>query len=740
MPIRPPALDDRSFDDLVNELLSRIPAHTPEWTHPRQGDPGRTLLELFAWLTDTLLYRANLIPERQRLAFLRLLDVPMRPARPARTLVAVTMDDEQQTRATTIQALAKVSGPVTFETRTELTVLPIQAEAYYKRPLPADGDSQLQELLLGLQVLYRLGDRRPQPYVTTPVFAGGAAEATGFDLVADTVDRCLWLALLAPTPDGVEAVRESLGRSDSGGHQLISVGVVPALEVPALFADIGPRARIPHLWEVTGLDPVNGRTQYHPLDVIADSTAGLTRPGVQRLALPAARFLAAPGNDVRSEPQAGVGDQPPRLDDPKSAARLVTWLRLRPLVPLQSLALSWVGINAVEVEQRQSIFNRVVGQSNGRADQELQLPGRSVEAESLQLQVEEPGLGFRVWRQIDDLALAGRDDPVYRLDSEAGTVRFGDGVRGRIPPLGGRIRVGLLRAGGGQVGNVPAGALNAITAVDLQGRPVPKLKVAQPLPATGGEDAETLEAAEQRIPALFRHRDRAVTADDYRRLAAETPGVRLGRVEVLPRFRPQQRDPNATGVVSVMVWPLKETPTPPNPRADRPTLEAVHAHLDQRRPLATELYVIGCEYVPLGVSVGITIADGAGQETVLNGVREALRRFLWPLGGGGPLGNGWPLNTPVRDRELEVAVARVEGVRGVRGVRLFRRQGDDWQPVAGPNPGLPQEVAMARWQLPELLSLVVVADVDPPGDLSGVPNPFAADTAVAVPVVPEVCY
>jgi hypothetical protein len=73
MPIRPPALDDRRYDDLVAELLARIPAHTPEWTNPRIGDPGRTIIELFAWLGDALLYRVNLIPERQRLAFLRLL-------------------------------------------------------------------------------------------------------------------------------------------------------------------------------------------------------------------------------------------------------------------------------------------------------------------------------------------------------------------------------------------------------------------------------------------------------------------------------------------------------------------------------------------------------------------------------------------------------------------------------------------------------------------------------------------
>ncbi|HVH30681.1 MAG TPA: putative baseplate assembly protein, partial [bacterium] len=80
MAIRPPALDDRSYNDLVAELVARIPAHTPEWTNPVPGDPGVTLLELFAWLGDTILYRANLIPERQRLAFLRLLGEPLRPA------------------------------------------------------------------------------------------------------------------------------------------------------------------------------------------------------------------------------------------------------------------------------------------------------------------------------------------------------------------------------------------------------------------------------------------------------------------------------------------------------------------------------------------------------------------------------------------------------------------------------------------------------------------------------------
>src|SRR5215510_9446023 len=147
MAFRPPRLDDRTYDDLVTELVARIPAHTPEWTNPRPGDPGRTLIELFAWLGDTLLYRANLIPERQRLAFLRLLGTPMRSAIPARTIINISVDDENFKDAVYLQAAALVKGPVNFETLSEITVLPVTGEAYYKRPLTTDENAQLAEVV-----------------------------------------------------------------------------------------------------------------------------------------------------------------------------------------------------------------------------------------------------------------------------------------------------------------------------------------------------------------------------------------------------------------------------------------------------------------------------------------------------------------------------------------------------------------------------------------------------------------
>src|SRR5690606_25156384 len=150
---------------------------------------------------------------------------------------------------------------------------------------------------------------------------------------------------------------------------------------------------------------------------------------------------------------AGVGDRPPRIDDATLAQKLVAWIRLRPTEKLDTFRVAWVGINAVDVENRQTIRSKIVGTSTGTADQEFKLPAESIDAASLRLQVE-TAERFADWAQTPDLALADRDDEVYFLDPEAGTVKLGDGVRGRIPPGGMRIRVDSMRAGGGAAGNL----------------------------------------------------------------------------------------------------------------------------------------------------------------------------------------------------------------------------------------------------------------------------------------------
>lgn len=738
MPIRVPSLDDRSFQNLVDEVLARIPAHTPEWTNPAPGDPGRTIVELFAWLTDTLLYRVNLIPERQRLAFLRLLGVQMRAARSARTLVSIAFDAPENTAAQFLPALTKIKGATTFESRAEVTVLPLVAETYCKRPLTSAEHDAMADKIAQLSRLYPVTNTAI-PYLTTPVFPGGQAAPDGFDLIQHTVDHTLWYALLVPLEDApdfaptIDAVKTTLGQSTSGGPQYLNVAVSPKLTLPAFDEDIGERSPIPCIWELTTPDPANPRgVAYLPLTVVSDTTQGLTTDGVVRLSLPSKASFHAPSNDVRTDVDAGTGDKPPRLDDLVKSARLVAWLRLRPAIDLDSLALAWTGINGAEVDHRQTTAGLVVGQSNGQPDQTLTLPNGGIEEESFILQVEEAGLGYRRWRRVEDLAVAAVHEPVYELDPEAGTIWFGDGVRGKIPARGARFRVEQMRIGGGASGNLAPGSL---AQVQVSPAPVAKLKVHQPLPATGGQDAETLAEAEKRIPALFRHRDRAVTADDYEQLAFTTPGVRVGRVEVLPRFKPQERRSDVPGVVSVMALPFRASFDAPYPRVDRPFIETIFKRLTDRKPLGTELYVIGCEYVPLAISVGID--NPGGREETNTAVKEALKKYLYCHAPGGPQGRGWPLGRTVKRRELEIVVSRVDDVVGVYGPNLFRLVNGVWQRITATGGNENAELTLFPWQLPELIG-VVVTDGEPPAEFKS-PAPAKASDGLAIPVVPEVC-
>src|SRR5436309_12281564 len=88
MPLQIPNLDNRTYQQLLDSALARIPVHNPEWTNFNKSDPGVTLIELFAFLTENLLYRCNQIPERNRKKFLSLLGLQLQPASSSRGLVS----------------------------------------------------------------------------------------------------------------------------------------------------------------------------------------------------------------------------------------------------------------------------------------------------------------------------------------------------------------------------------------------------------------------------------------------------------------------------------------------------------------------------------------------------------------------------------------------------------------------------------------------------------------------------
>lgn len=97
MTIPVPQLDDRTWEDLRQEAMTYLQAKTPAWTDFSAGDPGVVLVELFAHLTELMIYRLNRVPEKAYLEYLRLIGLAMRP--PAAAVVQLEFQADQPATA-----------------------------------------------------------------------------------------------------------------------------------------------------------------------------------------------------------------------------------------------------------------------------------------------------------------------------------------------------------------------------------------------------------------------------------------------------------------------------------------------------------------------------------------------------------------------------------------------------------------------------------------------------------------
>src|SRR6266567_1269349 len=91
-----PNLDDRRFQDLVDDAKRLVQQRCPEWTDHNVSDPGVTLIETFAWMTDQVLYRLNRVPERNYTKFLELIGVRLFPPTAARAAITFSLAGEKE--------------------------------------------------------------------------------------------------------------------------------------------------------------------------------------------------------------------------------------------------------------------------------------------------------------------------------------------------------------------------------------------------------------------------------------------------------------------------------------------------------------------------------------------------------------------------------------------------------------------------------------------------------------------
>lgn len=148
MPLTPPRLDSRTFKDLMDEAKARLPRYTPEWVNFNDSDPGMALVQLHAWMTETILYELNRVPELNYLKFLELLGVVPEPAHPARTELEFTLKDPQRVTVNiprlTQVAVDDPAAPTDLVFETDRTLTAIDA-AIGALILPEHSESGVEE-------------------------------------------------------------------------------------------------------------------------------------------------------------------------------------------------------------------------------------------------------------------------------------------------------------------------------------------------------------------------------------------------------------------------------------------------------------------------------------------------------------------------------------------------------------------------------------------------------------------
>ncbi len=633
MPLTAPNLDDRQFADIAAQAKTLIPRYAPEWTNFNESDPGITLVELFAWMTEILTYRLNQVPDLNYIKFLQLIGIELQPAQPAvaELTFSVARPDIVSVivpQGTQVAAAGTSTQPIVFETDQSLTAI--------------------GAVLTAVQIF----------------------DGSGYTVQTNqNVNASQWFYPFGQNPQASNALL--LGFYSPASFPTASIDLAVSLYHDPLNQPImqcggtlPPPARI--AWEYYS------GAQWVSINITSDGTRAFSQNGHV--------LFPGPGNNIASSPNVG------------SVSQSLYWIRARLATATYETPpqIAAIRTNTTSATQAITFTNEILGGSNGQPNQTFQVTNTpvvvlptpvqatnsdntQVTVTSLQLAIDQgDGNGFVVWQQVDDFFSSGPTDRVYVLDRNTGVVTLGDGENGAIAVANqanstANVVAQSYRSGGGSQGNV-----GATTITQLQTFVQSINAVTNNDPATGGTDEESVATAKARASLALQSNNRAVTLNDFQYLATQAPGANVARAFAIAMYHPNFPNGQIPGVVTVIVVPNSPSP---NPTPNQTTLQAVCTYLDSHRLLTSEVYVVGPVYRKIKVSVQILVLPGFDLATVQNAVQSNLTTFFDPLVGGnvqpGVYGTGWPFGGEIYYSDVYRIIIQTPGVQRIQDNQLL---------------------------------------------------------------------
>ena len=613
MTLQAPNLDDRTFQQLVDEAKRYVQQRCPEWTDHNVSDPGITLIETFAWMTDLLLYRLNRVPERNRRAFLDLIGVRPFPPTAARTDLSFRLSAHQDAavriaRGTEVAtARTPTAEAIAFTTVVDLDIAP--AVSRVVATMGQDGSLEDRTPRLGI------GDAFPA-FAARPL-----------------VNDALYVGLDQPAPATIVLLEI---RCEVSGH-----GIDP--QHPPLRWEA---------WDGAG---------WAACDLERDTTGGLNFSGSIELHVPGGHARSTVGKVTAAWLRCRVVELPGRAAY-RSSPRIAG-------LTAATIGGDVAALHGYEIE------GEVLGRSEGVAGQTFVVAHAPVvlSGDPVVVEVQEVGdLAWVEWPRVEHFAQGGPEDRHVVLDPSSGEVAFAPAVReadggirryGAVPPKGATVRVRRYRSGGGVQGNVTARTLSRLRSS------IPYVaSVYNRGAARGGVDGERVVEAQDRARVALGTRHRAVTATDYEELTRSV-APELARVRCVLEER--GADAGALRLLVVPAAPQRDG------RIDFEDLipdsvmgERIERFLDERRVVGTRVLVQPPTYLGLTVVVRLRASPAADPQRVRRDALDALYRYFNPLSGGVD-GRGWPFGRSVDVGDVHRALQGLRGLDRVEPPLLF---------------------------------------------------------------------
>lgn len=612
MALMVPNLDDRRFQDLVDDAKRLVQQRCPEWTDHNVSDPGVTLIELFAWMTDQLVYRLNRVPERNYVKFLELIGVTLFPPTAARTQVTLWLTSPQPdvvriptgTQVATVRT--ETDEAIVFATTEDLPIVP----------------ASLAEL-------------------------GSMVDGKAY--------RDHWAALEKGT--GLYCFKDVPAPGDA-----LYIGLSEAVPSNAV------RLRFNCHIEGVGVDPNNppltweawSGEDWEACELDSDTTGGLNRDGDVTIHVPRSHATSLIAKHRAGWLRARV-TEPVEGQPPYSASPNIT-----------GLAAITIGGTADAVNA-ELVTEEEVGIAEGISGQRFVLKKQPVVPSDEPAVLEVSGNeGWEEWQQVADFAASGPDDKHFVLELSTGEIQIGPAVRqedgtmrryGAVPEKNARLRLRAYRTGGGRKGNVSARALTILkSSIPFVAR------VENRRQAAGGVEGEDIENAKVRGPIRLRTRGRAVTTEDFEHLAREA-APEVARIRAVAAG-----DGADAGSVRVLVVPmasalegwLRFDQLVPSDE----TLQKITDRLEESRVIGTRAIVEPPIYRGVTVVAKLKARGRHNPTRLQEEAVRALYAYFDPIVGG-PEGTGWPFGRPVNVGEVYSVLQGLRGTEVVEDARLF---------------------------------------------------------------------